>query len=159
MNFKSLFSFFVFCFFYVSSTTAQKDVFTEYGITPGLRIGQSYENWYSFSARKNFRAGSAELILTPSKTRFTITGLYALQFPIGGDIEGLSYFYGGGAHVGLQSDFAPAIGIDGIMGLEYEVPGFPILVSIDMKPGYDFTGGFGPRWQEGALTVRYVIGG
>jgi hypothetical protein len=61
--------------------------------------------------------------------------------------------------VGLQSDFAPAIGIDGIMGLEYEVPGFPILVSIDMKPGYDFTGGFGPRWQEGALTVRYVIGG
>ena len=158
MNLKSLLSFFILCFFFVTSSTAQSDLFSKYGITPGLRIGQSYENWYSFSARKNFRAGSAELILTPSKTRFTITGLYALQFPIDG-VRGLSYFYGGGAHIGLAALPAPAIGIDGIMGVEYDVPGIPILVSIDMKPGYDFTGGFGPRWQEGALTVRYVIGG
>ena len=58
----------------------------------------------------------------------------------------------------LTIKLPPAIGIDGILGLEFDVPEYPILLSIDMKPAYDFTGGFGSSWQEGALTVRHVIG-
>jgi hypothetical protein len=135
-----------------------QNLLIENGITPGLRMGATYENWYSFSARKNFRGGSAEVILTPSKGRFIITGLYALQFPMDIDVDGFSYFYGVGGHVGIQGNAAPIIGVDAIAGIEYDIPGFPLLVSIDAKPGFDvISNSIGFVWGQGAVTVRYVF--
>jgi hypothetical protein len=141
-----------------SFSSQSQNVFIDNGITPGLRMGSSYTNWYSFSARKNFRGGSAEVILTPAPDRFVITGIYGLQFPLDVDIDGFSYFYGVGAHVGIQGNAAPILGVDAIAGIEYDIPDFPLLISLDFKPGFDVvSSNIGFLWGQGGVTARYVF--
>ena len=78
---------------------------------------------------------------------------------MGGSIDGLSYFYGLGVHAGLQSNAVPVIGADAIAGVEYDIPGFPLLVSLDIKPALDLFGSdFGFNWNQGAITLRYALG-
>ena len=156
MDFRTLLL--LFAFGLLSLSSHSQNVLVENGITPGVRMGSSYSNWYSFSARKNFRGGSAELILTPAPDRFVITGLYGLQFTLDIDVDGFSYFYGVGGHVGIQGNSAPIIGFDAIAGVEYDVPNFPLLVSLDFKPGFDVvSSSVGLLWGQGGVTVRYVF--
>jgi hypothetical protein len=73
------------------------------------------------------------------------TGLYeknAQAF----NIDGMKWYYGGGDHIGLAtrtlyheaSSYTEgeeyAIGLDGIVGLEYKIPQFPFALSLDIKP-------------------------
>ena len=127
------------------------------GITPGLRIGSNYSTWYGISGRMSFDAGSFEMIITPANNRLTVTGLVEVHKSL--DVDGLSYFYGLGAHAGFESNAVPIIGADAIAGIEYAISGSPFMVSLDFKPAFDLiSSNIGFHWNQGALTVRYALG-
>jgi hypothetical protein len=76
---------------------------------------------------------------------FNFTALYEKYAPAF-NVDGMNWYYGGGGHVSLLTsnvrhdgryynrgeDFA--LGVDGIVGLEYKIPPIPFAVSIDLKP-------------------------
>ncbi|MBP3331241.1 MAG: hypothetical protein J6K90_01565 [Tidjanibacter sp.] len=69
-----------------------------------------------------------------------------------------SFFYGAGGHIGAgdkDDSGSFALGVDGIVGVEYQIPVAPIAFSLDYRPalniisnsyfaGYDF--GFGVKY-------------
>ena len=68
------------------------------------------------------------------------TGLYEKHMPIP-NAEGLEWYVGGGGHFGLwnnswrlrnpPSTAVFAIGVDGVLGLDYKIPNAPLAVSFD----------------------------
>lgn len=67
-------------------------------------------------------------------TRFGLGALYELHKPT--TVQGLNWFYGGGAYVGFQ-DGNTYLGPTGIVGLDYKFPGIPVNLSLDWKPELD----------------------
>jgi hypothetical protein len=74
---------------------------------------------------------------------FKLTGLYELHGNING-LEGLKWYIGPGAHIGFDnvnndnSNNGIAVGIDGIIGLDYKITGAPINISFDWQPSFNF---------------------
>lgn len=97
---------------------------------------------------------------------FRLTGLYELHFPIEG-VEGLQWYVGGGGHIGIWSDNwksryptranGMAIGVDGVLGLDYKIKGAPLNLSFDWQPSFNIIGYnyFEGGW--GGLVVRYTF--
>jgi hypothetical protein len=91
---------------------------------------------------------------------FRITGLYQFHGDING-VDGLKWYAGGGAHIGLYSSKwggGSALGIDGVVGLDYKLPGVPLNLSLDWQPSIEFGNkyeGFASGW--GGLGIRYVL--
>jgi hypothetical protein len=85
----------------------------------------------------------------------SITGLYEKYAGTG--IEGLQWYYGGGAHVAFQSGTyydnhyyrdhyrhdGIGLGIDGIVGIEYKIKPIPFAISLDLKPFFEVNTGGG----------------
>ncbi len=111
-----------------------------------------------------------------------ITGLYEIHKPFP-DAAGLDWFYGVGAHIGLYSGSYygyygysgdgyydnkgkwhstgyksnyTSIGIDGIIGLEYQFEEIPFTISLDAKPYIDIIGN-SSRYMDYAFSLRYVF--
>jgi len=103
-----------------------------------------------------------------------INGLYEKQTAIA-NAPGLSWFYGGGAHIGFYNDndyfyyknrgnkyyyssegSAVFLGIDMILGLEYKFQKAPITIGLDIKPFFDFVSSF-PGYWDGALSARFAF--
>lgn len=107
-----------------------------------------------------------------------ITGLYEKHqlFP---NAEGLTWFYGGGAHIGFfnkdygydyfyykshgnkvyvveHADAGVSFGGDFIIGLDYKFKNAPVNIAIDIKPFIDILPGFYGYW-EGAFTFRFTL--
>lgn len=97
---------------------------------------------------------------------FRFTGLYEIHGDING-APGLKWYIGPGAHIGVWSDRwkdrypdrndGVAIGIDGVIGLDYKFKGAPINISLDWQPSFNFVGYsyFESGW--GGLGVRYTF--
>lgn len=105
---------------------------------------------------------------------FLLTGLYEKHQPIP-DAAGLSWFYGGGAHIGFFSyggyyrsykgryyyvdypgESAAVVGIDFILGLDYKFNKAPFNIGLDLKPFVDFYSGTS-GYFDGALSFRFVF--
>lgn len=95
-----------------------------------------------------------------------ITGLYQFY----GDIDvvdGLKWYAGFGAHIGFLNDkwkkdyptreSGLAIGVDGVLGIDYKIGGAPINLSIDWQPSFNILGYnyFESGW--GGLGIRYTF--
>ena len=97
-----------------------------------------------------------------------ITGLYEVEKSID-DIDGLSWFYGVGAHVGFwksvnnlnwfdtSSGSKMVLGVDGIIGLDFTIPNAPINFQLDYKPAYNLLGHQGWWADEFAISVRFAL--
>jgi hypothetical protein len=95
-----------------------------------------------------------------------VEGLYELHYGLG-DVEGLKWYVGGGGHVGIWSDSwknkyptregGLAIGVDGVLGLDYKIKGAPLNLSFDWQPSFNIIGYnyFEGGW--GGLGVRYTF--
>jgi len=124
------------------------------GLTPGITV-------------KHFISGESALegLLSTRYNGFLITGLYELHAPAFG-VTGLYWYYGGGAHMGAwnryyrtdRADNYSVIGIDGILGMEFNITEIPFNISIDYKPGINILGKPIGLTDEVALSVRYVFG-
>lgn len=111
-----------------------------------------------------------------------LTGLFEIQKPFPA-AKGLSWFYGFGAHIGFfngnyygyyghlgggyydkhgvwhpngYQNYYPAVGIDGILGLEYQFAEIPITMGLDIKPYFDIIGR-GNHFGDGAFSIRYIL--
>jgi len=82
-------------------------------------------------------------------------------------------YYGGGAHIGsyrgdyfyrdyyrkkyrYYEDGFISLGIDGILGLEWTIPGIPISLGVDIKPTIELAQP-GLSVIDGGLSIRYVF--
>jgi len=54
---------------------------------------------------------------------------------------------------------AVGFGIDGVLGIEYELADIPITVGIDIKPSFEYnTLGYFPfMYWDGAILIRYIF--
>ena len=128
---------------------------------------------------KHFTGSTSALegILSFGRHSMIITGLYEKHQPFP-NADGLSWFYGGGAHVGFinsnygyydfyhgshgnnsnfnHSDANFLLGGDFILGLDYKFENAPINLAIDIKPFIDIIPGFYGYW-EGAFTFRFTL--
>lgn len=113
-----------------------------------------------------------------------ITGLYEFQKGFPG-VQGFNWFAGIGGHIGTYNgnyygyghhysygygyydkhgkwhstgyrDNYTSIGIDFILGLEYQFADFPLTVGLDIKPYFDLYGP-SPHYVDGALSIRYIL--
>lgn len=83
------------------------------------------------------------------------------------DVEGLAWYFGGGASAFFYSfdddfvgdnDTSVAFGILGDLGLDYKFADAPVNLSLDWVPIFfinGYTSGFGGGY--GALSIRYVL--
>ncbi len=123
----------------------------------GLRVG--FNQGLTF---KHFISGKSalEVLLATRWSGFEITGLYEIHNNLA-DISRLNWYFGGGAHVGFYgSNYGGGegtfVGVDGILGLEYNFKEAPINLSLDWKPAFDF--GYGHFFADGgALSLRYIF--
>ena len=81
--------------------------------------------------------------------------------------ENLSWYIGYGGHMAIWNEewkksnsahkAGIAIGIDGMLGLDYKINGTPLNVSVDWQPSFNFVGGsyFESGW--GGIGVRYTF--
>lgn len=87
------------------------------------------------------------------------TGLYEIHGDITG-AQGLKWYIGPGAHIGLYNtkygDGAFA-GIDGVLGLDYKFRNAPINMSIDWQPSFEFGDNRGFVGSWGGLGIRYTF--
>ncbi len=101
-----------------------------------------------------------------SQDGFRLTGLYEIHGDFTG-AEGLKWYVGGGAHLGVWSDtwkqsypyrnHGPAFGVDGVLGLDYKIKNAPLNLSFDWQPSFNFVGYnyFEGGW--GGLGIRYTF--
>jgi hypothetical protein len=83
------------------------------------------------------------------------------------DVDGLFWYYGGGGHIGFweghrhspwnrgHSSFV-GLGLDGVVGIEYQIEAVPITLSLDLVPAFNL-GGYNGFWMDGGLGIRYVF--
>jgi hypothetical protein len=81
--------------------------------------------------------------------------------------EPLSWYIGYGGHLGIWSEewkknnpthkAGIALGVDGIIGLDYKVKNAPLNLSIDWQPSFNFVGSsyFESGWA--GLGIRYTL--
>jgi hypothetical protein len=137
---------------------------SDYNTALGLR----FSSFYGFTVKHFINQQDAvEGILHTRWNAFKLTGLWERHVPAF-DEPGLYAYYGGGAHIGIANeryygryyeDGRSIIGIDGILGLEYNIqdPSVPVQFGLDWKPALNlapYSGFFG---SELALSVRYMF--
>ena len=81
--------------------------------------------------------------------------LYEFQKPIR-DIEYLSWYIGGGGHVGGNNG-ATILGLDFIIGTEYTFKELPFCIGLDWKPEINIVGDQNFWGDKVALTLKYVF--
>ena len=101
-----------------------------------------------------------------SSDGFRLTGLYELHYPLG-SVDGLQWYVGGGAHLGIWSDTwknryptregGMALGVDGVLGIDYKIKDAPLNLSFDWQPSFNLIGYnyFEGGW--GGLAIRYTF--
>ena len=136
-----------------------QDYNTGIGLRAGYSTGLTIKH---FVSTKNAFEG----IISSRWQGFQITGLYEYQNHFS-DAERLNWYIGFGGHIGFwngdnvkwgdsETNYT-VVGIDGILGLEYNFREVPINLGIDWKPTFNFIGYSGFWGDGGALSVRYIF--
>jgi hypothetical protein len=147
--------------FSVLALTNAQDYKTGIGLRAGYPAGLTLKHYLN-------RTAAFEGLLSTRWRGFEITGLYEINKPAF-DINRLNWYYGFGAHVGFWNgrytssywgtygDQYTVVGIDGILGLEYNFEEIPVNLSLDWKPAFNVVGYTG-FWYDGvALSLRYIF--
>ncbi|MDD4108173.1 MAG: hypothetical protein PHH93_05585 [Prolixibacteraceae bacterium] len=141
------------------STTAQ-DYNTGIGVRGGLSNGLTVKHFISSN-------NAIEGILSTRWKGFNITGLYEIHAQAF-NTPRLNWYYGFGGHIGFYDGYDDhpwfdddasytVIGVDGIIGLEYNIEAIPFNISLDWKPGLNLIGYSGFWSDELALSVRFIF--
>jgi len=136
----------------------------DYGTGIGLRGGLS--NGLTI---KHFIGDNTAIegILSTRWGGFNVTGLYEIHKASAFDVERLNWYYGLGAHVGFWSgkdvkwaddeDSHTVIGVDGILGIEYNLKDIPFNIGLDWKPAFNLSGNTEFWGDGGALSIRFIF--
>ena len=114
----------------------------DYRFAVGLRAGETSGVTFKFKTKNS---NYVELIAGFWVDWFNMTALFEKTAPAF-NVPGMRWYYGGGGHLSVLSDNLKhdgryynrgedfALGLDGIVGLEYKIQPIPFAVSIDLKP-------------------------
>ncbi|PCJ67561.1 MAG: hypothetical protein COA58_00045 [Bacteroidetes bacterium] len=155
---KKLITLIAFVLLSFSSSFAQ-DYNTGIGLRGGLSNGLTIKHFISEKA-------AIEGLLASRWRGFNITGLYEIHNQAF-SVDRLNWYYGPGAHIGFwngkevkwaddDKDYT-VIGLDFILGLEYNFKEVPFNLSIDYKPSFNLSGHNGFWGDGGALSLRYIF--
>ncbi|HYW97041.1 MAG TPA: hypothetical protein VE870_15715 [Bacteroidales bacterium] len=148
-------------FFTTACASAQRDYETGIGLRAGVSYGLTVKHFMS-------ERSAWEGILTTRWEGFLLTGLYELHQDVF-NTTNFNFFYGVGGHLGSwHGDVGPhdwfhdgnqhlAIGVDGILGLEYTFDEVPFSISIDWKPSFNIAEHTVFLADEAGLSIRYAI--
>ena len=137
----------------------------EYDQAIGLRLGVGTGLTYKKSISENASLEGIAMLYYG----FNVTGLYEINRYAAFDVDRLNWYYGGGAHFGsfrgyrggylssIEYKRVTYIGLDGIIGIEYNFDTVPVNISADWKPAFELTGISGFWGDGGALSVRYML--
>jgi hypothetical protein len=131
-----------------------QDYKTGIGLRGGWGYGLTVKHFIS-------EKSALEGILSSRWSGFEVTGLYEIHNRAF-DVDRLNWYFGGGAHVGFYGNNYPGgnvtvVGIDGILGLEYNFKEVPINLSLDWKPAFNFVGYNHFFGDGGAFSIRYIF--
>lgn len=154
---KRLFTFLI-ATFIMGSLFAQ-DYNTGIGLRGGLYNGVTIKHFLGSKT-------AVEGLIATRWGSIDLTALYELHRYNAFDVDRLNWYYGIGGHVGLwNGDNIPgsplgsyvAVGVDGILGIEYNFSEIPINVSLDWKPRFTILGysKFAP--DGAAISLRYIF--
>ncbi len=143
----------------------------DYKMGIGLRAGLAQ----GFTIKPTLGDGKAVDVIVDTRWRgWIITGLFEIHKPAF-DVEGMTWYYGGGGHIGFWRGYTghpwfwqlnqvnrsyTVIGVDGVIGLEYDfrnLGDIPFTASLDYKPAFNIIGYTGFWADGGALSIRYVF--
>lgn len=154
---KLLFALIIALFFGLKSNA--QDYNTGIGLRGGFASGLTVKHFLSENK-------AIEGIFDSRWHGFSFTGLYEIHNQAF-NTERLNWYYGVGGHIGFfdtryknwgdNSGNYTIIGIDGILGLEYNFEEIPINIGIDWKPAFNLVGYSGFWGDGGALSIRYIF--
>lgn len=111
------------------------------------------------TAKKNLGDNAMEAGLSLSAHTMNVDATYQWQQPIIAD--GFHLYYGVGAYAGLytfENVGELILGAEGVVGLEYKIPGAPIAFSLDYRPTFNILGGFGySNFYNFGLGVKFCF--
>ena len=155
---KKLVFFLFIVFLFISKSNAQ-DYSTGIGIRGGWGTGITLKHFLGDN-------NAVEGILDTRWDGFNITGLYEIHHQAF-DVNRLNWYYGAGWNIGFWNgknvpwtainDNYVVIGINGILGLEYNFEAIPINLSVDWKPVLNISGASGIWGKGGAFSIRYIF--
>ncbi len=148
-------------FIATAGVSAQRDYETAIGVRAGVSSGLTI---------KHFSSGRSawEGIFSTRWEGFMVTALYELH-QNAFNTTNFNFFYGPGGHVGEWPGRTGhhewfddnvkhvAVGIDGIIGLEYTFDEIPFSISLDWKPSFNLAEHAIFLADEAAFSVRYAI--
>jgi hypothetical protein len=70
-------------------------------------------------------------------------------------VQGLTWFYGGGAYLAFGSD--QRFGLQGVLGLDYKVPAIPLNLAVDWKPEMNITKEFLFEPAVIGVSARFIL--
>ena len=144
----------------------QKQAGVRLGYTSGFFIKAVMNETMAFEGLLGFREGGIQAygLIEQYKQVFT------------SKTDNFFIYYGPGVHFGYvtwdayyQYDYYPyytynkrasaVIGIDGVLGLEYQVPTIPLVMAVDFKPFFELVGFYRPRLNlwDFAFTISYAF--
>lgn len=146
------------CLLGVFFVSGAQDYTTGIGIRGGYSTGITIKHFIGSST-------ALEGIFASRWHGYNFTGLFEIDKPL--NAERLHFYYGVGGHVGSwrsrnnpwfeDDESHVVIGVDGIIGLEYNFLVIPFNLSLDYKPAYNLVGHTGWWGDEGALSLRYIF--
>lgn len=142
----------------IAALASAQDYKTGIGFRAGLSQGLTVKHFVS-------RKAAFEGLFSTRWRGLEITGLYEIHNQAF-DVTSLNWYYGFGAHIGFwdgNRDWGvinrsyTVVGIDGILGIEYNFHEVPFNIGLDWKPSVNLSGYYGFRPDGGALSIRYIF--
>jgi hypothetical protein len=145
-----------------NSQTSNEQYTSPYKKAIGFKLNPGAISYRSFYTRNKAVEGIGFISLDG----FQLTILNEKFTPFA-NAENLTWYMGYGGHFNLWSEryklnnpsksAGVALGIDGMLGLDYKLKNTPINLSVDIQPAFNFVGAsyFDLGW--GGIGIRYTI--
>ncbi len=148
----------LFTLFGILFSNAQ-DYNTGIGLRGGFSQGITFKHFLSPNS-------ALEGIISSRWRGIQVTGLYEIHGRAF-EVDRLNWYAGFGGHIGFydgrnarwgeKGRSYTVVGVDGILGLEYNFEKVPFNVSLDWKPAFNLIGTSGFWGDSGALSIRYIF--
>ena len=136
--------------------SAQADYERAVGLRFGFHNGITYKQFLT-------SISAIEALAYFGNNSFNLTGLYEINNENAFQVDRLDWYYGAGGHIGFYDSNSEnggdsfILGIDGIIGIEYNLEQAPFNFSLDWKPEINIIGRDNFIGESIALSLRYTF--
>lgn len=148
--------------YFANSQVSTEQYTSPYKKAIGIKLNPGALSYRSFYTRNK----AVEVMGFISIDGFQLTILNEKYTPFA-NAENLTWYIGYGGHFNLWSErykldnpsktAGVAVGVDGMLGLDYKLKNTPINLSVDIQPAFNFVGAsyFDLGW--GGIGIRYTL--